>query len=215
MTLPRQLLTALLVARLTCAMAADPVPSVPPPPADKNPDWPCEQALVPEISAAVVWDGPPVEKLRHAWRDVPAVAALVAQVSSPGFSEEGAKAAIAAFAASEKGGDKDRMLTLLFAGVLETLNADRRTLINGIERYSRDQARRAEDLGNQLDQMVRLEQDPSPAAQQQMRDLKRRLELEQRVFDERERSINYLCLRPVAVEQRLGFLARTIAEHLD
>ena len=38
--------------------------------------------------------------------------------------------------------------------------------------------------------------------------------MEERIFDDRERSIRFLCLRPVAVEERLGVLARMIAGHL-
>ena len=34
-------------------------------------DWPCEQALVPEVAAAVVWDGPSVEGLGDRWAEDP------------------------------------------------------------------------------------------------------------------------------------------------
>jgi hypothetical protein len=107
------------------------------------------------------------------------------------------------------------MLTALFAGVLEVLNQDRAKLIDGIKRYSRDQQRRADALGEKLNDMVRLEQDDSDAARAELAELTRALELEQRVFDEREKFIGYLCARPIVVEQRLGFLARTIAGYLD
>lgn len=182
---------------------------------EQDPDWPCEQALVPEVAAAVVWDGPPVEGLQRDWRQEPDVRALVERITRPQAGEAQAQEAIDAFAAGLAPGDKDRKLTLAFAGVLETLNQDRGTLISGIKRYSRDQARRAEALGGELDAMVRLEQDTSDSGREQLEALKKRLELEQRIFDERERTIPYLCLRPVAVEQRLGFLARALAAYLD
>ena len=76
------------------------VPAVVPaqaPESAQDPDWPCDQALVPQIAAAVVWDGPPVEGL--AWRDAPPVVALVGQVTSPATTEAAATAAIATFAA--------------------------------------------------------------------------------------------------------------------
>ena len=41
-------------------------------PADLR-DWPCEQALVPEVSAAVVWDGPSIEGLADTVIPVPSV----------------------------------------------------------------------------------------------------------------------------------------------
>jgi hypothetical protein len=183
--------------------------------AQEDPDWPCEQALVPEVSAAVVWDGPPADAFPQDWRHDPGVLALVERITQIQANEAQAQQAVQAFASALEPGDKDRMLTLAFAGVLETLNHDRRTLISGIKRYSRDQTRRAEALGKELDAMVRLEQDASESGQQQIDALKKRLELEQRIFDEREKTIPYLCMRPVSVEQRLGFLARTLAGYLD
>jgi len=176
-------------------------------------DWPCDQALVPQIAAAVIWDGAPVEGL--AWREVPPVADLVGRITPSTTTEPAAAAAIAVFAAGLRPPDQERMLTLVFAGVLEVLNLDRRQLIDGIKRYSRDQSRRAAALGQELDQLVRLEQDPDPSAAPRRDALKQRLVLEERVFDEREKSLPFLCTRPVAVEQRLGFLARTIAELIE
>jgi hypothetical protein len=183
------------------------------PSATQDPDWPCEQALVPQVSAAVVWDGPPVEGI--AWRDVPQVAALVAQIAPSAPGDRATEATIAAFAGSLSQTDRERMLTLAFAGVLDVLNRDRATLIDGIKRYAQDQSRRAETLGEELDKMVQLEKDDSESAAQARQELKQRLTLEERAFDERERSIQFLCTRPVAVERRIGLLARTISGYLD
>lgn len=181
----------------------------------QDPDWPCEQALVPEVAAAVVWDGSAIDTADRSWRDDPAVLALVERITPPQVTEPQAQQAVEAFVSGLAPGDKDRTLTLAFAGVLETLNQDRRHLISGIKRYSRDQARRAEALGAELDEMVRLEQDGSESGRQRLDALKKRLELEQRIFDEREKTLPYLCQRPVEVEQRLGFLARALAAYLD
>ncbi|HYN77266.1 MAG TPA: hypothetical protein VES73_05685 [Lamprocystis sp. (in: g-proteobacteria)] len=175
----------------------------------QDPAWPCDQALVPQIAAAVVWDGPPVDGL--AWRNSEQVVALVGQVAPPATTEAAATAAITAFAAGLPTQNKERMLTLAFAGILEVLNRDRQVLMDGIKRYSLDQTRRAAALGEELDQLVRLEQDPSPTAAEQREALKKRMTLAERAFDEREKSFPYLCTRPVVVEQRLGLLARTIA----
>lgn len=211
MTAIRSLVLAL------CVMAPGPILvealAAEAPPSARDTDWPCEQALVPWVSSAVVWDGPPVDGL--AWREVPQVAELVPRIVPSGASEAAVQAAIAAFAGSFSHRDKDRMLTLAFAGVLDVLNRDRESLIDGIERYARDQSRRAEVLGQELDRMVQLEKDDSESAVQARQALKKRLILEERIFDERERAIQFLCTRPIAVEQRIGFLARTISGHLD
>ncbi|MFZ0789753.1 MAG: hypothetical protein WAM94_09035, partial [Chromatiaceae bacterium] len=93
--------------------------------ANQDPDWPCEQALVPQVSAAVVWDGPSIDALPQNWRDDPDVRGLVELITAPQATEAQAQQAVDAFAAGLPPGDKDRMLTLAFAGVLETLNQDR------------------------------------------------------------------------------------------
>lgn len=59
--------------------------------------------------------------------------------------------------------------------------------------------------------MVALGRDRSEPAARAREALKQRLALEERVCDEREKSITFLCTRPVVIEQRLGLLARTIA----
>ncbi len=179
----------------------------------KDPDWPCEQALVPQVAAAVVWDGPPVDGLD--WRADAVIADLVARVTPSTATQAEAEAAVAAFADGLAPADKDHRLTLLFAGVLQVLNQERAAQLDGIKRYSQDQARRAEALGAELDRLVALERNPADSANQEREELKKRLTLEERVFDEREKSIQFLCTRPVAVEQRLGFLARTISGFLD
>jgi len=181
--------------------------------AAEDPDWPCPQVLVPEISAAVLWDGPSIEGA--AWREDKEVAALVEHLSARRTSADAASNAIAEFVAQLDPSERNARLTLVFAGVLETLNRDRAHLIDGIERYSRDQSRRAESIGHSLDALVELERKSSPEAAQQARDLRARLAIEERLFDERERSIPYLCRRPVVVEERLGTIARAIAGHMD
>jgi len=182
---------------------------------EPDPDWPCEQVLVPEVSAAVVWDGPAVDQLTQDWRDLPEVASLVQRLADRNAVPRQSDAQIAAFAAAQPLAEKDRMLTLLFAGVLEVLNQDRSHLISGVKRYSRDQERRAQALGQHLNEMVELERDPTEAAAERLREMRRTIEIEQRAFDDREKSIVYLCTRPVAVEQRLGVLARIVAGYLD
>jgi hypothetical protein len=182
---------------------------------EPDPDWPCEQILVPEVSAAVVWDGPAVDKLTENWRDLPELAALVQRLTDRNAFPQQSDAQIAGFAAAQPPAEKDQRLTLLFAGVLETLNEDRSHLISGIKRYSRDQERRAQALDRHLTEMVELERDSTEAATQRLSEMRRSIEIEQRAFDDREKSIMYLCTRPVVVEQRLGVLARTIAGYLD
>ncbi len=53
---------AVLIFRGTAAAAAS-----------EDPDWRCVQRLMPEISPATVWGGPPVDDAARAWRETPAI----------------------------------------------------------------------------------------------------------------------------------------------
>ena len=125
--------------------------------AEGDPDWPCEQALVPEVSAAVVWDGPSVDGLGDRWKEDPEISTLVHRLVARNVDETEAEAAIELFAMEQPAGERDHRLSLLFAGVLQVLNADRRMLQQGILRYARDQQRRAEVLGEHLAEIARIE----------------------------------------------------------
>lgn len=206
-------LVNLLVRSLCVAMAiATTQASAQQPP---DPDWPCIQVLVPAVSAATIWDGPAIDKLAQDWQQVPQVAQLVKRLTAPRVDRQASETAIEGFAAALQPPQRNQMLTLLFAGVLETLNQDRAKLIDGIKRFARDQAARASRLDRDLTELLQLEEVSGDAALQQHRRLQNKIQVEQRVFDERERAIEYLCGRPVAVEQRLGALARSISMQLD
>ena len=82
-------------------------------------------------------------------------------------------------------------------------------------RYARGQADRANQLSGELDEMVKLQDDPSEAAQKRLALMQGEMELKQRMFDDREAFIQHLCGRPMVIEQKLGSLARTIAYYLD
>jgi hypothetical protein len=182
---------------------------------DRPSDWPCEQILVREVPAAVVWAGPSIAGLEQSWEQDKEVRKLVEQFVSPYYDLDAADGVLADFSSKLDPDQKDHKLTLLFAGVIQTLNEDRKKKLDGIMRYAQGQAARANRLSEELDVMVQLMDDPSPAAQERFALMEKEMEIKQRMFDEREAFIQHLCTRPMVVEERLGSLARSIAYYLD
>ncbi|MCG7879566.1 MAG: hypothetical protein JAY75_17925 [Candidatus Thiodiazotropha taylori] len=178
-------------------------------------DWPCEQALVHEIPAAVVWAGPSIVGLEHAWEQDKEVSRLVNRFVVSDYDQDAADAEIAEFSAEQDSSEKDSRLTLLFAGVIQTLNEERKKKLDGIIKYARGQAARANRLSHELDEMIQLQEDPSQAGQERLALMQKEMEIKQRMFDEREAFIQHLCTRPRVIEERLGSLARSIAYYLD
>ena len=183
--------------------------------AAEDADWPCVQRKVPEISAGMVWAGPPIgDADRAAWREDPAIAELAQRLAARGVPAEADEAAIAEFAAAA-GADKGRKLTLLFAGILDTINGERADILAGIERYAKRQRALAEKLETQAAELDALPVDGTADQVARRAELTEMQAWDTRIFDNRERSLSYVCEKPVQLEQRVFALARTIMAHLD
>jgi len=173
------------------------------------------QRKVPEISAGQVWTGPSIEGIGDSWRNDETLAEFARRIASRRTGMEEAKHSIAAFSSSA-GADKNHRLTLLFAGVLATINAERSSIMAGIGRFARRQQALAERISAQSAELDRL-----PAQNATDEQTYRRAELlevqawDDRIFRERERSLQYICELPVLLDQRAFALGREIAAQLD
>ena len=177
-------------------------------------DWPCIQRKVPQVSAGMVWAGPDVESLEGEWRSDQEVKLLARRISARSLPIEEAQKLIESYAATLKD-KKDRKLTMLFAATLATINGDRGSIIEGIGRYTQRQKSLAERIQKQTSELHQLPQNGSAEEQERRRELEQRQTWDTRIFEERERSLAYVCEQPVILEQRLFALSREIMTYLD
>jgi hypothetical protein len=182
--------------------------------AGEDPDWPCIQRKVSEISPAQVWSGPPLAAGEESWRSDDALAELSATIASRRTEMADAKAKIADFA-NTAGADRDRRLTLLFAGILANINDDRSSIMAGIGRYARRQHALAEKIAGEAAELDKLPPhggtDDEAAHRQELTEAQ---EWDTRIFRERERSLRYVCELPTLLEQRAFALGKEIAGRL-
>jgi hypothetical protein len=180
------------------------------------PDWPCIQRKVPAVSAGMVWAGPPVAENDSTWEKSGELADLVKKLAARRTSLEDAGPMIEAFA-KRQAQDKNTQLTLLFTGLLQTINAERNAIMRGLARYAHQQAERAEQIKRVRDEFAALiAKDTLTDAEKARRDaLEEQLNWETRIYDERAQSLSYVCESPRILEQRLFSLARDIQQHLD
>jgi hypothetical protein len=176
-------------------------------------DWPCIQRKVPEISIGQVWNGPPIDPSNTAWRDDPTIAEMAGAVASRRMPVEEAKARIARFAEGAAA-DKNAQLTALFAGIFSMINSERASIMAGIERYAKRQQSLAEKIERQTAELDRLPTNGSDAERARRAELEEIQAWDTRIFQERERSLQYVCEQPVILEQRAFALARDIMSHL-
>jgi hypothetical protein len=202
MTFPITLIVLLSACVATTAVAADP----------RNPDWPCVQVKVPEVSLAAVWAGPPLDDVGTAWQQDPKVKEMVERLAARRVPLEEAQKLAAEFL--QAAGDRKEAGKLLFAGLFDTLNRLRSEIIVGIERYTR---RQREFAGRIRADTLKLREMQAAASQDPKRaeEIAQQLEWETRIFEDRRRTISSVCEVPVLVDQRLFALGRTIQEAME
>ena len=178
----------------------------------RYPDWPCAQAKVPEISLAAVWAGPPLDDVADKWKDDAKVSTLVAKLAARRTPLEEAQKDITEFLAGSA--EKTAAGKLLFAGLFDTLNAQRASVMNGLERVTRKQREAAEKIRSDTLALQAL-QDASPPEQTKIDELGNQLVWETRIFDDRRQVVKFVCEVPTTIEQRLFALGRTIQQEME
>jgi hypothetical protein len=196
--------TLLAIAASTqLSLAADP----------RYPDWPCAQAKVSEISLAAVWAGPPLGDAEEKWKNDPKVSALVEKAAARKTPLDDAQKAIKEFL-DVPGTDKAATGKLLFAGLFERLNAERSSVMSGLERVTRKQREAADKVRTDTIALQAL-QDATPRDQPKIDELGNQLVWETRIFEDRRRVVKFVCEVPTTIDQRLFALGRTIQQEIE
>jgi hypothetical protein len=179
----------------------------------RYPDWPCGQAKVPEISVAAVWAGPPLGDAVNKWKDDAKVSALVPKLAARRTPLDEAQKGIAEFLVGSAP-EKAERGKLLFAGLFDTLNAQRSSVMNGLERVTRKQREAAEKIRSDTMALQSL-QDAPTKDQAKIEELGNQLVWETRIFDDRRQVIKFVCEVPTVIDQRLFALARDIQQEIE
>jgi len=181
-------------------------------PRNVDPNWPCQQALVPEIAAATLWSGPPVAGIGD-WHTEPAVAALVGRAAPRGVSAADGEAAIGDFTRS-LGGGRNRLITLAFAGLLDETNRQRTEVIQRIKNLAERQRNLADIVARltaEVDATPEPKGEPSPGRAELMQ----RWTFSSRTYTEVQRTMRYACEIPGQLDARLGAYARALQAALS
>lgn len=171
-------------------------------------DWPCIQRKVPQISLPAVWTMEPPGEAAAKLKGTQEITNLVSYLAARRVPLEEAEKAIGDFAA-RTGSNKATKLGALFLSLFDKLNAERSDVIAGIERYGRKQVQLADNLRKEQEVLV-AKRTEAKADAGEMQDLTDQLIWNTRIFEERRKSLTYVCEVPVIIEQRLFDLAKKI-----
>ncbi|MCE8052834.1 hypothetical protein HOP61_16190 [Halomonas daqingensis] len=177
------------------------------------PDWPCVQRLIPELAWGTIWTGPSPEELEQAWWEDEEVGRVARFATSRATPEEQAQARVREFVESlteeQDEAEVERRLTLLFAGLFELTNRERRRTIEGIRSASRAQLARLATISAMVDELEERRAEESADAAELER-LSEALFWEQRTFQQRQQALPAMCEQPYLLEEKLSRMVRTI-----
>ena len=176
----------------------------------ENPDWPCQQRLVPKLSAAAYWNGPSLDKTGD-WHADPAVANLVRRLAPRRVSIAEGLTAIVAFARTLSG-DRQRRLALAFCGLLDESDRERAALIEKLKQIGRRQRELAALIEKMATQLNAIPAGVIGEAAAKRVDLEQRHDFTARNFEEIQHTIRYACEAPVELDSRLGAWARALQD---
>jgi hypothetical protein len=185
------------------ARAADP----------RYPDWPCSQAKVPDISLAAVWAGPALDDAASKWKDDSKISALVSKLAARKTPLDEAEKSVKEFLTGSAA-DKAANAKLLFAGLFDTLNAQRSQVMSGLERVSRKQREAADKIREETIQLQAL-QDATPRDDTKVDAMSNQLIWETRIFEDRRKVVRFVCEVPTTIDQRLFALGRVIQQEME
>lgn len=198
-------LIAFLLMCLNTAMAASPH--------FVDPDWPCQQVKVDTLSVASFWTGPAIDPAKTDWRQDAAVSTLVAAITQRKLPLDLAAARIVTFAKTADN-QKQRALSLVFAGVFEVLNSERETVLGGLDRFGKRQKQLASDLRQEIADL-RLAQAATPPDEENIATQTQRLLWDRQFFETRRQTLSFACDVPGTIEQRLFGLTKVIQDNLE
>jgi DNA polymerase III alpha subunit len=185
------------------AQAADP----------RYPDWPCVQAKVPELSIAAMWAGPALDEVAKAWKNDAKAKDLVPRLAARRIPLADAQKSMTEFITGSAA-EREQKAKLVFAGLFDRLNRERTEVMNGIERLARRQRELADKIRSDVAELHKIQNAPHPE-QAKIEELSSQVEWSTRIFEDRRKSIRYVCEVPVQIEQRLFALGRAAQQAME
>ena len=192
--------------RLLAALAMLTAAAGPPAP---DPDWPCVQRLVPNLTAGTFW---PTPISNVDWRDDPRIAGLVTTVAPRSEPVGQGVERLQAFAATVAANDRQATLARVFAGLVDETNRQRDQIIDRLRAIARRQRAITKTVGHVTTELRALPPDAPPEQRTEVADRRAFLI---RDYESVERTIRYACEAPVELGARLGTFARALQGSLE
>lgn len=175
-----------------------------------DPDWPCDQTLVPKLSAASYWAGTIPATPQPNWRDNSTYSRMVETIVNRDTPEDQALSQARAYIRRQPASQRAHAAAALFGAAVAEANDQRDQVITRLD----DLSRRQKNLSATIDQIeAKLAAIPANATGDQA-ELRTELtgdrDLRIQGFQDTQHAMTFACAVPGDYDRRLGALARTL-----
>lgn len=198
-------ISLLLSALCTAALAQD---------RTVDPEWPCIQAYVPEVAAAVIWPEFISEEQTGSWRKDKELKKVVRDFGNLEFFTDKDRERLGEYAESVPQDARIDIYNRVADGVITRFNQRRRDYFKGIRKYTRQQIKIAKTIESRLNELATLNDKTDADSMARKAELNENAAWQQRIFDRREKAIGLLCEAPVELEVVMGEIVRELAQYL-
>lgn len=172
-----------------------------------DPDWPCIQRKVENLSPGLMWPKPVTRTALP-----PEAADLAARLALRRVSLEEAETQVRNFVEKTAGADA-QLLGNIFYDVFDKLAENRHRLISGIARYSRNQIALSKKIDNSRSEMTKLTAEKSQDFDR-IDKLEEQIDWDERIYKDRTQALTYVCETPVIIEKRAYAIAQLLLKHV-
>ena len=182
----------------------------PPPGKEKDPDWPCIQVYIEELSWGSIWTGPPLDDNSSKWSDDEELNLFTKKLMNRRTKETEGIKELNVYIKKNKSPEK---LTKLFHGLFDRTNYVLKKRNTKLLSFGKRQRLTSEKISSKLAQIKELSKDfdnnkeeIEKLEQEQFWDIRR--------FEDRRALSDSLCEQPRFFEKRLGVYSKIILEYI-
>jgi hypothetical protein len=173
----------------------------------QDPDWPCQQRLVRQVTAGTYWNGTLAAPTDAELND-PRVKQLVSDVAPRTVALEDAEPKIKAYLKSLKPGEHAALAATAFQAIVAATNDERATIIDRIEDLNRRQRDLAKIVGGVEDELSAIPETATGEDAERRAEIVQRRDYLRRSFEDAHRTVRYACEVPGQLDQRIGAFAK-------
>ena len=181
-----------------------------PPGKEKNPDWPCIQVYIEQLSWGSIWTGPVLDENSSKWINDEKLSSLAEKIMKRNTKEnEGIKE----LKKYIKKNNSPEQLTKLFHALFDTTNIIWKKRNEKLLNFGKRQRLTSEKISTKLGKIKKLSKDYE-SNKDEIQKLEQENFWDVRRFEDRRALSDSLCEQPRFYEKRLGTYSNIILEYI-